>query len=371
MSRRTRSFIRALSLCLGLWAVPGLIPAQVAAPSGDAAAPPAAEDTIKVDAPTEAVIGGALKYLASQQLPDGSWSGNKNNPQNRWPVAMTSYVMMAFMANGNLPNEGPYSKQVKNGLQFLLDSVKPNGMFREVDQGHYMYSHGLATMVLAEIYGETQDPAILPKLQHAVTLIIRAQNPEGGWRYQPGSKDADISVTVPQMVALIAAKRAGLAVPQSTIDHAIDYIKSCEVPNTGGFAYQAHKGGPGFARTSAAIYGLQISGLYDDPLVSRGSSYVMKTISQAANPGFRVEWISYGNYYCGVAHYLMGGDPWKSYYRTFGQQFLMHNVVTEGDMSHWDVSLDPNAKEIGSNWPTAVFTTILSLPYGYLPLYQR
>jgi hypothetical protein len=331
------------------------------------------DDTVKVDKNTETIINGALKYLAAQQLPNGSWNGDKTNPStSKYAVAMTSYVMMAFMANGNLPDAGPYAKQVKNGLQFLLDSVQADGTFNEGDRSHYMYSHGLGTMVLAEIYGETQNPVIRPKLEHVVLLIIDGQNPEGGWRYQPGSKDADISVTVPQTVALCAAKRAGIAVPQSTIDKAVAYIKRCEVGKTGGFCYQAVKGGPpDFARTAAAIYALQITGLYDDPMVADGSRYIMASISKSNHPGWQTEWLTYGSYYAGVAHYLIGGDTWKTYYKTFGQQYLLSHVSTLGDMNYWSESLDHNAKGIGSNWCTAVFTTILSLPYGYLPLYQR
>ena len=120
---------------------------------------PQPEDTVKVDKETEAVINGALKYLAAQQMPNGSWTGDKNNPgSSEHAVAMTSYVMMAFMANGNLPDAGPYAKQVKNGLQFLLDSVQADGTFQTGDPAHYMYTHGLGTMVLAEIYGETRTP---------------------------------------------------------------------------------------------------------------------------------------------------------------------------------------------------------------------
>jgi hypothetical protein len=179
-------------------------------------------------------------------------------------------------------------------------------------------------------------------------------------------------VTVPQTVALCAAKRAGIAVPQTTIDRAVAYIKSCEVGNTGGFCYMAgKKGGPGFARTSAAIYALQIAGLYDDPMVANGSAYVMSTVMKSNQPGWQVEWLTYGNYYAAVAHYLIGGDKWKTYYQTFAQQFLLRNVSTQGDMDFWNESLDHSAKGIGSNWCTAVFTTVLSLPYGYLPLYQR
>lgn len=333
---------------------------------------PSPEDTVQVDKNTEAVINGALKYLASQQLADGSWTGDKSSPQSdKWAVAMTSYVMMAFMANGNLPDAGPYAKQVKNGMQFLLDSVQADGTFHTGDPGHYMYMHGLGTMVLAELYGETQSPLIKPKLEHLVLLIVHGQNPEGGWRYQPGSRDADLSVTVPQMVALIAAKRAGIAVPQVTIDRAIAYIRKCAIGTTGDFSYQVGMRGGSYARDSAAIYALQISGLFDDPLVAAGSGRVMEEINRSGNGAWRVEYLTYGSYYSGVAHYLIGGSTWKSYYQTFGQQFLLKHVTTQGDVSHWDASLDSKAKGIGPNWCTAVFTTILSLPYGYLPLYQR
>ena len=90
LARRPSGF--ALIACAGLALLCG--PATHA---DDNAAPPP-EDTVKVDRNTEAVINGALKYLATQQLADGSWTGDKSSPQSdKWAVAMTSYVMMAFM----------------------------------------------------------------------------------------------------------------------------------------------------------------------------------------------------------------------------------------------------------------------------------
>ena len=46
------------------------------------------------------------------------------------------------------------------------------------------------------------------KLQAAVKLIVDSQNPEGGWRYQPVPTDADISVTICQIMALRAEETA-------------------------------------------------------------------------------------------------------------------------------------------------------------------
>jgi hypothetical protein len=61
-----------------------------------------------------------------------------------------------------------------------------------------MYGHGFATLFLGEVYGMTGDETVKEKLQKAVRLIQKTQNPEGGWRYQPVPYDADISVTITQ-----------------------------------------------------------------------------------------------------------------------------------------------------------------------------
>src|SRR5438132_14209082 len=91
----------------------------------------AAEDVV-VDAQTASVLKGALKWLAAQQGANGSWvTGDKG--AKAYPVAMTGYTLMAFMANGQLPEEGEYSKNVAAGMQFLLDSVQADGTFRGVD----------------------------------------------------------------------------------------------------------------------------------------------------------------------------------------------------------------------------------------------
>ena len=71
-----------------------------------------------------------------------------------------------------------------------------------------MYDHGFATLFLAEVYGMTRTPKLRNSLERAVRLIINAQNKEGGWRYEPDSKDADLSVTVCQVMALRAARNA-------------------------------------------------------------------------------------------------------------------------------------------------------------------
>src|SRR5205814_2812897 len=180
------------------------------------------------------------------------------------------YTLMAFQAAGQLPGEGEFGKNVSAGLQYLLDSTSADGLIGNRNDGQYMYGHGVASIALAELYGQTRSPAMRQKLDRIIKVIVASQNNEGGWRYRPIARDADISVTVLQVVALRAAKNAGLEVPQATIDKAVGYVKSCYEKNSGGFSYQPH-GAPGFGRTAAAIYSLQVCGHYDDPEIATGS----------------------------------------------------------------------------------------------------
>src|SRR5207253_9246728 len=89
-----------------------------------------------------------------------------------------------------------------------------------------MYGHGFGTLFLAEAHGMVHDKELRDRLRttlkQAVQLIQGSQNSEGGWRYTPLSKDADVSVTICQIMALRAARNAGFYVPKATVDRCTD-----------------------------------------------------------------------------------------------------------------------------------------------------
>lgn len=324
----------------------------------------AEKDPVRVDDKTEAVIKNALRWLAAKQQPNGAWGSSSEEKQH--PAAIAGYTLMAFLAAGQLPGEGEYGKTVSLGIQYMLDSMDGQGYYGNRNDGQYMYGHGVATIALAELYGASKIATMRPKLERAIRLILASQNKEGGWRYRPISHDADISVTVLQVVALRSAKNAGVDVPQKTIDDAVQYVKRCFVPSSGGFAYQPGQS-PGFARTAAAIYSLQVCGLYDDPMVKKGSEYLMKEYKDG-----HMEWFTYGNFYAAPAQYMQGGETWKKWYEKL-HHTLMTRVSTEGDKAYWSpekINLD-GGRAVGPIYCTAVYTMILAMPYHYIPLYQR
>jgi hypothetical protein len=325
---------------------------------------PVDDNTVVVDPATESVIRGALRFLASKQSSAGSWQSSSGNHH----AAITAYALICFMSTGNLPGEGEFGATVTKASEFLLSCCRPDGYIAHSAGESNMYGHGIAAIALAELYGQTRDPTIRPKLQRAITLIVNTQNSEGGWRYQPRVADADLSVTVLQVVALRAAKNGGLEVPQQTIDRAVRYVKACGDERTGGFRYMPRERRAGFARTAAAIYSLQVCGMYDDPMVAAGSKFLFDRFGKGNEDAFSGEWFTYGNFYAAPAQYMIGGETWKRWYGRVKPTLLAH-VRRQGELCYWQ----PIDRERGVNdvFATAVYTTVLAIPYGYLPLYQR
>lgn len=309
---------------------------------------------VTVDPATEQVIDGALRYLATQQLPNGAWG-------TQHQAAITAYAIMAYITAGHLPGEGPYGQQLDNGLRFLLDCVRPDGYIAAPTGASNMYGHGIATIVLGELYGQTNNEEIRPRLQRAIDCILASQNNQGGWRYNPRPADADMSVSVLQVVALRVAINAGLDVPQEAIDRAVAYVKSCQHAPSGGFTYMPRRNDPGFARTAAAVYSLQVCGLYDDPMVAQGIKYLSENTRDRG-------WFTYGHFYAAPAHYMIGGETWEKWYREI-HETLMTRVRRSGNLAHW-THID-GRQDGGEVYATAAYTMILAMPYNYLPLYQR
>ncbi|MGH7193090.1 MAG: prenyltransferase/squalene oxidase repeat-containing protein, partial [Candidatus Saccharimonadales bacterium] len=194
-----------------------------------------------------------LRFLAERQQDDGAF-GSGGYRRN---TAVCSLAAMAWMAGGSTPDRGPYGRNVNQSLDFVLSGAQDSGL---IDVPGYsgngaMYGHGFATLFLAENYGMARQFALRGTLSQAVRLIVSTQNAEGGWRYAPRRDDADISVTVCQMMALRAARNAGIFVPKQTIDRAVEFVERSQ--NTdGGFRYTLAGGESGFARSAAAVTAL-------------------------------------------------------------------------------------------------------------------
>lgn len=344
----------SLTACL----TAGLVP--VAAPAA-----PTVPRTVEtsglelITGPTQQAINRGLEYLAVSQYEDGSFGSGSAYRRN---VAVTALSGMAFLSAGNTPNRGKYGKNVELAVQFLLSCVEPTGLItsREGNQQNPMYGHGFATLFLAEVYGMTPRPEIREKLKLAVNLIVNSQNKEGGWRYQPVRRDADVSVTVCQIMALRAARNAGIYVPKNTVESCIKYVKQCQNAD-GGFRYQL-TGQPTsiWPRSAAGLVALYSAGIYEGREVERGLRFLLDHLPRGEV--FRHEqFYFYGHYYAAQAMWQAGGAYWRQWYPAIRDE-LVSRQTTDGSWSDLTVN---------NEYATAMACIVLQMPNNYLPIFLR
>ncbi len=306
-------------------------------------------------AATKAVARG-LAFLAARQHEDGAF-GAGGYSRN---VAVCSLGAMAFMSSGSTPGRGPYGGVVDRCVDFVLDHTQASGFITVAGSSSHgpMYGHGFATLFLAEAYGMTQRSDIREKLAKAVELIISTQNSEGGWRYQPQRRDADLSVTICQVMALRAARNAGLYVPHETIERCIEYVKRSQNPD-GGFMYMLQGGQSAFPRSAAGVVALYSAGIYEGPEVEKGLAYLMQHLpsDDAFN---RESHYFYGHYYAVQAMWHAGGTHWAKWYPAIRDAL----VARQREDGSW---MDSICQEYG----TAMACIILQMPNNYLPIFQR
>ncbi|MCA9280156.1 MAG: terpene cyclase/mutase family protein [Phycisphaeraceae bacterium] len=301
-----------------------------------------------------------LEALAAMQASDGSFGGRFGRN-----VAITSLAAIAFMADGNLPDRGKYAEQVQKALDYVLSCSSESGLIADEAVTSPMYGHGFATLFLGEIVGMSAGGVESPESQRAhealvkaVRLIERTQNQQGGWRYNPVPFDADVSVTICQVMGLRSARNAGLEVSSEVIDKAVKYVRDCQNPD-GGFRYQLDPGTSGWARSAAGVATMYYAGIYEDKAIDEGLDYI-KTVGM---PGLTDEqphrW--YGHYYAVQAMYLAGGDHWAQWWPAAREE-LVSSQLRNGTWSD---------NSFGDDYATAMALIVLQMPKRYLPIFQK
>jgi hypothetical protein len=299
---------------------------------------------------------GGLEFLASRQHDDGSFGSGPY----RGNVAVSALAGMAFMCGGSTPGRGPYGQNVDDCVDYLLGLVEPSGLIAE--QPHVsrrlMYGHGFASLFLAQCYGMSKRPDLRPKLTGAVRLIVLSQNDEGGWRYEPVPHEADLSVTVCQIMALRAARDAGLHVPRQTIDRAVDYVKRCQNPD-GGFTYLLQpRGESRFARSAAGLVSLYSAGIYKGAEIEKAIGYLKQF-----TPGRVRQWPDhyyYGHYYAAQGMWYAGGSHWQQWYPAIRDELVKQQQPDDS----WESG-------ISVEYATAMACIVLQVPNGCLPILER
>lgn len=222
------------------------------------------------DKATEDAVMRALRWLKKRQNKDGSWGGQK--------TAMTGLAILTFLAHGERPGAGEFSKTVQSALEYLIKNQRSDGRFNGMDGNQY--AHPIATYALCEAFGMTDNPNVKEAAMKALDPIIKGQHPTGGWTYKmaPGpEKDGKYRDDTSYMgwcaQALKAAKLSkvhheGLS---KAIKLAIKGFKKNAHPN-GGFGYTAPA--PGGGLTSVGTLSMLLLGAGRDKDVANGQKVI-------------------------------------------------------------------------------------------------
>ena len=288
-----------------------------------------------------------LEFLAENQEESGCWTDNSYGSQ----PGVVGMAILAFLARGDDPEFGPYRLHVKRAMNFLLKQQNQETGYI----GSSMYNHGFATLALAEAYGLTNDLRLGPALEKASKLIVSSQksNPKGGWRYSPDSQDADSTISGAQLVALFAARNAGIKVPEEAIEKGKAFLLSCQDSN-GGFGYTAASG----ANLPRSAIGSLILSLAKDTNTDayRNSVEFLKENSQFGDQGHQY----YSLYYTSQAMFRASPSLWNSW----NSQNFKRLQSTQTEKGSWNGNY-------GQTFATSAALLSLALNYRYLPIYER
>ncbi len=342
------------------------------------------QDSPSISPEVKQSVEKAVAFLLSRQREQGCFiDENRNEPVPQHSGALTAMALMGLSSVGHMPsNPTPEGRSVANGLKFMTEKIVPNedGYLGQSDRSR-MYGHGIMTLLYAEMLGQANDEAmdkkIRTRLQNAVALIMRSQDVvkseanRGGWRYEPGSSDSDMSASVWQVMALRAAKNAGLTVPKEAIDKAVAYIKRSyrserdpqgkPLDMQAAFSYEPSGGRQTFATTAAGVLALQVCGEYDALEVTGGTNYLVKN-----PPALNEAWFFYGSYYYAQCMYQQGGEK-ASVARQKTEKLLLELQQPNGS---WQPK-NGNERSAGEVYATALALLSLSVHYHFLPIYQK
>ncbi|MBI3830938.1 MAG: terpene cyclase/mutase family protein [Planctomycetes bacterium] len=307
----------------------------------------------------EAAIEKAVAWLAKNQSKDGSWGSNGANGEYR--MAMTGLAGLALLSAGITPGRGPYGKNVEEAIRFCLKHQQADGLITTPNDGQSMYGHGFAMTFLAEAcgmdIGGELDAKIRECLTKAAKLTAKAQSSWGGWYYSPNSGSDEGSVTITQVQALRACANIGITIPPKVMQNGVLYIHKSQ-NSDGGVRYTAQSGGQSSPALSAAGAELLLmAGQYDAKETKRVVDYVKKNLNPNATRGYHD---FYTNFYGAQAMAQIGGADWERYFDQIRKRLLS----SQGTSGQW-------TGDVGETYCTAIGVMILSLPYGYLPIFQK
>lgn len=344
---------------------------------------------------TEPSIELGLQFLARYQHADGSWTLGEfdaNSPrvaqQFNSDSAATGLALLAFQGAGYTHREFKYAVQMQRGINWLIEHQSADGCLYvesdpESNKSARLYSHAIATLVLTEAYGMTQDPLLREPCERALAYIEATQDPQhGGWRYYSGVRDrrTDTSVTGWMLMALQSGRLARLNSKPETWARIEGWLDLAQDPvSPGTYRYDPFAAEIQIAQrqVSPAMTGVGLlMRLYmgwekNDSRMLAGADYLLKYPPNQDSMDRRD---TYYWYYATQVLRHVGGERWNAWNSQL-HPLLVESQVKTGDLAGswhpYEPIPDRWGKSAGRLYVTTMNLLSLEVDYRLLPLYNE
>lgn len=316
----------------------------------------------------ERIYDRGLAWLVENQDEDGDWNqGQSTSSHGSGGPGTTGMCVMVFLASGEDANFGKYSSNIRKAVRRMIQGQNASTGYL----GGSMYHHGFGMLGLSEVYGAldeeslwtgSDDASTKRSIGEALELCVRCavtsqkNNQWGGWRYGPESRDADTSVTGAVLMGLLAARNAGIKVPDDCIDKALEYFQKM-TSSRGGVGYTGSVGGMGGSKNLQAIATLVYA------IGKREETAEYQAVLQQSITSIDHQESSYPFYFrYYMAQALFQGDfeAWNKWNtKTIRQLKELQNDDGSFSSGH------------GSAYGTAMSLLAMALNYRFLPIYER
>lgn len=318
------------------------------------------------DKHTEEAVMRALRWLKTQQRPDGGWNGKAGN------TASTGFAILAYLAHGEVPGSSEeFGTTIQRAIEFLMRQT---------------YHDPVATHALAEAYGMTMNPNLKVIAEKSLNALVKqlCETKWGPGRDGDGTTRPDLLGMAFNVMSLRSAQLAKLKIDR--IDQALKKLKEGfhvqSNPQQGGFCSD-HYGAPGsnYRRSGTwhfmiGVVGMQYLGSGDDDVVKKTLALLddiwppptLGTSDVACCP-------VRSNYWSTMVFFNEGGKRWTRWNRDMKEVYIKGQEIESGKYK------DQNGKphEIGY-WhcedqhiglqpvmPTCYIVQQLMVYYRYLP----
>jgi hypothetical protein len=327
---------------------------------------------------TEEAVQDALRWLAKQQLKDGSWSLSgpySEGVQPGEPASATAMALLAFQGSGHTHQRGKYQQAVDKGRKWLIDRQMENGSWR-VDSGHHrLYTHGQCTIALCELYAMTKDSMLRGPAEKAVKYCVETQGREGGWRYNPADGDSDTSVTGWILMGLQSARMAGMDVPDKTLKRIGEYLDSASTDGGSHYGYVARPESALPSMTAEALLCRQYLGW------PRDNKKMLAGVETLLLPENLPRWERFNDasgrgrdvyywYYATQMLHHMEGPAWEKWNAAMRPTLTGAQVKAGPEKGSWPADGDKWGPYGGRLYVTCLCTYMLEVYYRHLPLYS-